>query len=218
MWNLTTALRVAGGYARYARSQGIFDSYQTLYVVSRWSNILGANRRHAIAKSSMLQENKLDVACMYIYTYIFLLIRTLIGTCLVVCCFMRGRLCYSCAVLCCAVLCCALLCSQLHTRTNYCCAAVLLLLLLYIGTAIPSATLVHKEAWIGITQIRFRCKQASCKYHELHAPRKTKGTQNARTYIFLLIRTPVGMCLVWCIVQRGDCAVLCCTSISTIYV
>ena len=48
------------------------------YVVIRWSNILGANRRLANAKISMLQENKRDAAFMY--TYILLLIRTLIGT------------------------------------------------------------------------------------------------------------------------------------------
>ena len=33
--------------------------------VRRWSNILGANRRLANAKSSMLQEYNPDAACMY---------------------------------------------------------------------------------------------------------------------------------------------------------
>ena len=33
-------------------------------IVSRWSNILGANKRLANAQSSMLQENKRDTACM----------------------------------------------------------------------------------------------------------------------------------------------------------
>ena len=35
-------------------------------VVRRWSNILGANRRLAHAKSSMLQENKRDVLFLYV--------------------------------------------------------------------------------------------------------------------------------------------------------
>ena len=47
---------------------------------SRWSNVLGANRRIADAKSSMLQEIKPDAACMYVLT---VLIRTLIDTFLV---------------------------------------------------------------------------------------------------------------------------------------
>ena len=38
------------------------------YVVIRWSNILGANRRLANAKISMLQENKRDAACVYVHT------------------------------------------------------------------------------------------------------------------------------------------------------
>ena len=32
---------------------------------SKWSNVFGANRRLANAKSSMLQENNPDAACMY---------------------------------------------------------------------------------------------------------------------------------------------------------
>ena len=35
---------------------------------SRWSNILGANRRLANAKISMLQEINPDAACMYVHT------------------------------------------------------------------------------------------------------------------------------------------------------
>ena len=34
----------------------------------RWSNILGANRRFAIAKSSIRQENYPDAACLYVHT------------------------------------------------------------------------------------------------------------------------------------------------------
>ena len=33
-----------------------------------WSNIFGANRRLANAKSSMFQENGLDAVCMYVRT------------------------------------------------------------------------------------------------------------------------------------------------------
>ena len=46
------------GSARRARSQGC----------STWSNILGANRRLANAKSSMLQENNPAAASMYVHT------------------------------------------------------------------------------------------------------------------------------------------------------
>ena len=49
------------GSARDARSQRSMD----------WNDryILGANRRLANAKSSMLQENKRDAACMYVHTF-----------------------------------------------------------------------------------------------------------------------------------------------------
>ena len=54
---------------RNARSQGRMDwNDRQIDVVSRWSNILGGNRRLANAKSSMLQENKRDAACMYVQT------------------------------------------------------------------------------------------------------------------------------------------------------
>ena len=36
---------------------------------SKWSNVFGANRRLANAKSSMLQENNPDAACMYVHTF-----------------------------------------------------------------------------------------------------------------------------------------------------
>ena len=57
------ALRVAGGTDRYARSQGRMERDD---ICGRWSNISGANRRLANAKSSMLQENNPDAACMYV--------------------------------------------------------------------------------------------------------------------------------------------------------
>ena len=65
------ALRVADGSARYARSQGKNGLERQMYgsTYSRWSNILGANRRLANTKSSMLQENNPDAACMYVHTY-----------------------------------------------------------------------------------------------------------------------------------------------------
>ena len=47
---------------------------------------VGANRRRANAKSSMLQEQHPDAACMYV---ILILICTLIGT-YSVCCFVQG--------------------------------------------------------------------------------------------------------------------------------
>ena len=111
-------LRVARGSARYARSQGGMDcNYRQIDVICRWSNVLRANRRLANAKSSMLQENKRDAACMY--THILLFIRNLIGT----------NLDFSlCRGDCAAVSCCALLCSRFNDilRTcsyilRYCC-------------------------------------------------------------------------------------------------
>ena len=39
---------------------------------SRWSNILGANRRLANAKSSCLQENNADAACMCVHTSFYI--------------------------------------------------------------------------------------------------------------------------------------------------
>ena len=91
------------GSARYARSQRSMD----------WKDryILGANRRLANAKSSMLQESKRQHAC----TYLINLIRTVIGTYLV-CCFVQGGL--RCAVLCSRF-------NDIHTHPHillrYCC-------------------------------------------------------------------------------------------------
>ena len=60
------ALRVVGVSACYARSQGIIHWNDRC---SRWSNMLGTNRRPANDKSSMLQENKnRDGACTYVRT------------------------------------------------------------------------------------------------------------------------------------------------------
>ena len=59
------SLRVAA--ARYARSQGRMERNDRC---SRWSHILGASRLPANAKSSMLQENNPDAACMlYVHMY-----------------------------------------------------------------------------------------------------------------------------------------------------
>ena len=70
---------------------------------NRWSNILGATRRLAKAKSSMLQENNLDAACMYVHTSFGMCSdRHVLG--LLRC---AGMIALCCAVLCCAVLCCA---------------------------------------------------------------------------------------------------------------
>ena len=66
-----------------------------------------ASRRLACAKSSMLQENNPDAACMY--EYIVLLIFPPIGTYLV-CCFVQGRA--ECAVLC------SLYCCRYSTTTH----------------------------------------------------------------------------------------------------
>ena len=90
------ALPVAGGSACYARSQGRTERKDKR---SRWSNILGSNRRLANAKSSMLQESN-HAPCTYVRTYLVLfLICTVIGA-YFVCCFVQGVL--RCAVLCCA--------------------------------------------------------------------------------------------------------------------
>ena len=58
------ALRVAPVSARYARSQGRMDWND---ICSRGSNILGANRRLANVKNSMVQENNQDAAYMYVH-------------------------------------------------------------------------------------------------------------------------------------------------------
>ena len=50
---------------RFARSQGRMERNDRC---SRWSNVLGANRRLANANSSMLQENNPDAACVYVHT------------------------------------------------------------------------------------------------------------------------------------------------------
>ena len=59
------ALRFAGGSARYPGSQARMKRNDGC---SRWSNIFGANRRLANAKSSVLEENNPDAACMYVHT------------------------------------------------------------------------------------------------------------------------------------------------------
>ena len=83
----------------------------------------------------MLQENKRVAACMHVHP---LLIRTLIGTYLVVCCFCSG----DCATVPC--------CGRGSTTTYILVHTAAVLLLLYTGTAVPPATLVHKEAYIGM--------------------------------------------------------------------
>ena len=62
--------------------------------------------------------------------------------CLLLCAGVLAR--YGCAVLCCAR----------GSTTTYILVqttAVAVLLSLYTGTAVPPATLAHKEAWIGMT-------------------------------------------------------------------
>ena len=97
------ALRVAGGSARYARSQGRSERNDRF---STWSNILGANRRPANAKSSMLQENNPNAAqsmniirtyYTYIYFFRYVLYRHLPGTWFAA--FCKG----DCAVVCCSI-------------------------------------------------------------------------------------------------------------------
>ena len=84
---------------------------------SRWSNILGANRRLANAKSCMLQGNRRSAACMYVHasfdTYSD---RHALGL----------LFCAGVIALCCAVLCCARDSDTLrqHTRTYYCCCYI----------------------------------------------------------------------------------------------
>ena len=84
---------------------------------SRWSNILGANRRLANAKSCMLQGNSRSAACMYVHasfdTYSD---RHALGL----------LFCAGVIALCCAVLCCARDSDTLrqHTRTYYCCCYI----------------------------------------------------------------------------------------------
>ena len=103
------ALRVAGGFARCARSPGEWNEMTDVRSARRWSNIFGANRRLASAKSSMLQENNPDAphACTYtcipLFRLFWYLVCTLIGTYLL-CCFVQGWLRCARAVLCFAVL------------------------------------------------------------------------------------------------------------------
>ena len=85
----------------HARSQARMEWSND--ICSRWSNILGANRRLANAKSAMLQENNPDAACMYVYTRstYFDMYSGRHVLCLLFCAGVTA-LCY--AVLCCAVL------------------------------------------------------------------------------------------------------------------
>ena len=121
------ALRVAGGFARCARSPGEWNEMTDVRSARRWSNIFGANRRLASAKSSMLQENNPDAphAC----TYTCIPLSASFDTWYVL---WSARTCFAalfrgdCAVpvLCCASLCCASLCSRCcccrySTKTSY---------------------------------------------------------------------------------------------------
>ena len=97
------------GSARYPRSQ---EWIGMTVKCSRWSNILGACRRLANAKSSMLQKNNPDAACMYVHTsFDTYSDRLVLG--LLLC---AGVIALCCAALCCAALCCPVLCSRYRCR------------------------------------------------------------------------------------------------------
>ena len=91
-------------------------------VARRWSNVIGANRRLANVKSSMLQENKTSETCIYLVSvYIFWYVIWSARTWFAASC--RGD--YS-------VPCCALLCSRFWYSTTtysyilllYCCCCI----------------------------------------------------------------------------------------------
>ena len=188
---------VAQGASRSGRFrhilQGRMDRKDKTDVVSRWSNILGADRL-ANANSSMLEGNKRDEARMYLRTsFDTYSDRHVRVGCLLLCAA-------AISLLCCAVLCCA----RGLATTYYGCTALLSAVkqLLYTGTAVPPATLAHKEAWVGITD---RCKVDGPTFYvqtgDLQMPRtpcsmKTNGTQHACTHVHLLIRTRIGTYLV----------------------
>ena len=111
---------------------------------------MGANRRLANAKSSMLQENKRDAAYMCVRTSFDTHSDRHVLGCLLLCAAVI-------ALLCCAVLCCA----HGSTTTYILVHTTAVLLLLYPCTAIPPVTLAHKEAWIGMTDICSKYKGAS---------------------------------------------------------
>ena len=71
MRDILKALRVAGGSACYARSRGRMER-------NRRSKLLGASRRLAKAKSSMLhageQPGRTPHACTYVHPYFLFLI------------------------------------------------------------------------------------------------------------------------------------------------
>ena len=104
-------------------------------------------RRRANAKSSMLQENKRDAACMTLCAHTS-------------CNTYSDRHVLGCLLLCApvfALLCCAVLCSARGSTTTYILIhTTAVLLLLYTGTALPPAKFAHKQAWIGITD---RCSK-----------------------------------------------------------
>ena len=62
----------------------------------------------------------------------------------------------------------------------------------------------------------FRCKHATCKCQELHAPAKNKKyAASMRTY-FLLIRTLIGTDLLFAAFCKGDYATVLCFGVFAI--
>ena len=88
--------------------------------------------------------------------------------------------------------------------------ATAVLFLLYTGTAVPPATLAHKEAWIGLTDryiLGANRRLANAKSAMLQ---ENKLDAAGMHVILLLIRTLIGTYLGCCFVQGGwRCSVLC---------
>ena len=98
----------------------------------------------------MLQENKRDAACIYLYTSFDTYSDRHVLGCLLLCAAVVALL--RCALLCFAVLCCARGSTTTYILVHTTGTAVVVLL--YIGTAVPPATLAHNEAWIGMADRR----------------------------------------------------------------
>ena len=87
----------------------------------------------------MLQENKPDAVCTYVHTYFDTYSDRHVLGCLLL---FAGVI---------ALLCCPVLAAQRQHKILVRSTAVLLLLCT--GAAVPPATLAHKEAWTGMTDI-----------------------------------------------------------------